>query len=111
MVDCEQIWVDAWVDENKIQALQVGTPTDIKLNGIDSSATLSGKVSVIRSGLGRLAAGKDTVVAVNPNLPRHTQVRITLDRNNKSNNTLLMNRQDGNFCYIGFTARVVFKIQ
>lgn len=64
---------------------------------------------MIRSGLGRLAAGKDTVVAANPNLPRHTQVRITL--NNNGNNTLLMNRQDSNFCYIGFTGRAVFKIQ
>lgn len=109
MVDCEQRWVDAWVDENKVQALQVGTPAEIQLNGIASSTTLSGKVSVIRSGLGRLAAGKDTVVAANPNLPRHTQVRITL--NNNGNNTLLMNRQDSNFCYIGFTGRAVFKIQ
>ena len=111
MVDCEQRWVDAWVDENKMQALQVGTPAEIKLNGIASSITLSGKVSVIRSGLGRLAAGKDTVVAANPNLPRHTQVRITLDSNNKDYDTLSMNRQDGNFCYIGYTGRAVFKIQ
>ena len=98
MVDCEQRWVDAWVDENKMQALQVGTPVDIKLNGIDS-ITLNGKVSVIRSGIGRLDAGKDTVVATTPNLPRHTQVRIALDRNNKDYDSLSTNRQDGNFCY------------
>lgn len=93
-----------------MQALQVGTPVEIKLNGIDS-ITLNGKVSVIRSGIGRLDAGKDTVVATTPNLPRHTQVRIALDRNNKDYDSLSTNRQDGNFCYIGYTGRAVFKIR
>ena len=106
---CNQRWVDAWVDEQKVQLLQVGTPAEIKLNGTASSVTLTGKISVIRSGIGRLSAGEDTVVAMMPNLPRHTQVRITLDTQPSSSSS--ENMRDGNLCYIGYTGRVVFKVR
>jgi multidrug resistance efflux pump len=106
---CNQRWVDAWVDEQKVQLLQVGTPAEIKLNGTASSVTLTGKISVIRSGIGRLSAGEDTVVAMTPNLPRHTQVHITLDTQPGSSSS--ENMRDGNLCYIGYTGRVVFKVR
>ena len=106
---CNERWVDAWVDEQKVQLLQVGTPAEIKLNGTVSSATLTGKISVIRSGIGRLAAGEDAVVAMTPNLPRHTQIRIALDTEPSSSSSKYM--RDGNFCYIGYTGRVVFKVR
>jgi multidrug resistance efflux pump len=104
---CKQRWVDAWVDEQKVQLLQVGTPAKIKLNGIGSSVTLSGKVSTIRSGIGRLAAGEDTVIAMPPNLPRQTQVRIALDEESLSSEPI----KNGNLCYIGYTAQVTFPVQ
>ncbi|MBD2562137.1 MULTISPECIES: HlyD family secretion protein [Nostoc] len=106
---CNQRWVDAWVDEQKVQLLQVGTPAEIKLNGTASSITLTGKISVIRSGIGRLSAGEDTVVAMMPNLPRHTQVHITLDTEPSSSSS--ENMHNGNLCYIGYTGRVVFKVR
>jgi multidrug resistance efflux pump len=106
---CNQRWVDAWVDEQKVQLLQIGTPAEIKLNGTASSVTLTGKISVIRSGIGRLSAGEDTVAAMTPNLPRQTQVRIKLDT--ESNSASSENMSDGNLCYIGYTGRVVFKVR
>lgn len=104
---CKQRWVDAWVDEQKVQLLQVGSPAEIKLNGMGSSGTLSGKVSAIRSGIGRLAAGEDIAIAMPPNLPRQTQVRIALDEESLSSEPI----KNGNFCYIGYTARVTFPVQ
>lgn len=109
IASCNQRWVDAWVDEQKVQLLQVGTPAEIKLNGTASSVTLTGKISVIRSGIGRLSAGEDTVVAMMPNLPRHTQVHIALDKQASSSSS--ENMRDGNLCYIGYTGRVVFKVR
>ncbi|NEU83305.1 HlyD family secretion protein, partial [Nostoc sp. UIC 10630] len=109
IADCNQRWVDAWVDEQKVRLLQVGTPAEIKLNGTGSSVTLTGKISVIRSGIGRLSAGEDTVVAMMPNLPRHTQVHITLDTEPSSSSS--ENMHNGNLCYIGYTGRVVFKVR
>ncbi|MBA2750187.1 MAG: HlyD family efflux transporter periplasmic adaptor subunit [Tatlockia sp.] len=109
IADCNQRWVDAWVDEQKVQLLQVGTPAEIKLNGTGSSVTLTGKISVIRSGIGRLSAGEDTVVAMMANLPRHTQVHIALDKQASSSSS--ENMRDGNLCYIGYTGRVVFKVR
>jgi multidrug resistance efflux pump len=104
---CNQRWVDAWVDEQKVPSLQVGTPAEIKLNGTGPSVTLAGKVSVIRSGIGRLTAGEDTVIAMSPNLPRQTQVRVTLDAESLSSKPT----RNGNLCYIGYTARVTFKVR
>ncbi len=107
IASCNQRWVDAWVDEQKVQLLQVGTPAEIKLNGMGSSGKLSGKVSVIRSGIGRLAAGEDIAIAMPPNLPRQTQVRIALDEQSPSSEPI----KNGNFCHIGYTAQVTFPVQ
>ena len=106
VVSCKQRWVDAWVDEQKVQRLQVGSPAEIKLNGMGSSATPIGKVSTIRSGIGRLAAGEDIAIAMPPNLPRQTQVRIALDEKSLSSDPT----KNGNLCYIGYTARVTFPV-
>lgn len=107
VASCKQRWVDAWVDEQKVQLLQVGSPAEIKLNGMGSSASLMGKVSVIRSGIGRLAAGEDIAIAMPPNLPRQTQVRIALDEESLSSKPM----KNGNLCYIGYTARVTFPVR
>ena len=106
VASCKQRWVDAWVDEQKVQLLQVGSPAEIKLNGMGSSATPIGKVSTIRSGIGRLAAGEDIAIAMPPNLPRQTQVRIALDEKSLSSDPT----KNGNLCYIGYTARVTFPV-
>ncbi|WP_309741315.1 HlyD family efflux transporter periplasmic adaptor subunit [Chamaesiphon sp. OTE_20_metabat_361] len=107
VASCKQRWVDAWVDEQKVQLLQVGSPAEIKLNGMGSSGTLKGKVSVIRSGIGRLAAGEDVAISMPPNLPRQTQVRIDLDAGSVSSEP----SESGNLCRIGYTARVTFPVR
>jgi multidrug resistance efflux pump len=108
VADCNRLWVDTWVDEQKVRLLQIGTPAEIKLNGVDSSITFTGKISVIRSGIGRVQAGEDAVATITPNLPRHTQVRVSLDKG--LNSSSAVNIHDGNLCYIGYTAEVVFKL-
>ncbi|MBF2067792.1 MAG: HlyD family efflux transporter periplasmic adaptor subunit [Calothrix sp. C42_A2020_038] len=103
VLDCKRRWVDVYVDEQAVRSLQPGTPASVELYG-STSAKLEGRVSLVRSGVGRLAAGEDVAIPVSPNLPRNTQVRVELDPNaNKGSANL--------FCYVGYTGRVTFQVK
>lgn len=69
VLDCKRRWVDVFVDEKSVRSIQPGTPASIELYG-SNSQVLQGQVSIIRSGLGRLAAGEDVAVPITPNMPR-----------------------------------------
>jgi len=103
ILDCNRRWVDVFVDEQGVRSLQPGTPATVELYG-SGSEVLQGRVSLVRSGIGRLAAGEDVAVPITPNLPRNTQVRVDLDPSTKKGNPNL-------FCYVGYTGRVTFKVR
>lgn len=102
ILDCKRRWVDVFVDEKAVRSIQPGTPATIELYG-SNSQVLQGHVSIIRSGLGRLAAGEDVAVPITPNMPRNSQVRVDLETNKDNGDPSLM-------CYVGYTGRVTFKI-
>ncbi|NJR67589.1 MAG: HlyD family secretion protein [Synechococcales cyanobacterium CRU_2_2] len=110
MMDCEQRWVDAVVDENALGSLQIGTPAEVQLHGADN-IVLQGEVSMIRGGVGRLVAGQDVLTPLQRNLPRHTQVRVKLP--GQATTALVSDQKvaSGNLCYIGYTGRVTFARQ
>lgn len=110
MMDCDQRWIDAVVDENALGALQIGTPAQVQLHGADD-IVLQGEVSMIRGGVGRLVAGQDVLTPLQRNLPRHTQVRVKLP--GQATTALVSNSKvaSGNLCYIGYTGRVTFQKQ
>ncbi len=100
VVDCQQRWVDAYVSERNVRLLQPGTPAQIVLYGTDDQV-LSGKVSQVRSGVGRLAPGQEVAVPLERNLPRATQVRVELAPDSSPAES---------FCYVGYTGRVTFNL-
>lgn len=102
VLDCKRRWVDVFVDEKSVRSIQPGTPATIELYG-SNAQVLQGQVSMIRSGLGRLAAGEDVAVPITPNMPRNSQVRVDLEANKDNGDPSLM-------CYVGYTGRVTFKI-
>ncbi len=102
ILDCKRRWVDVFVDEKAVRSIQPGTLATIELYG-SNSQVLQGHVSIIRSGLGRLAAGEDVAVPITPNMPRNSQVRVDLEANKDNGDPSLM-------CYVGYTGRVTFKI-
>ncbi len=110
MMDCEQRWIDAVVDENALGSLQIGTPASVQLHGADN-IVLQGEISMIRGGVGRLVAGQDVLTPLQRNLPRHTQVRVTLP--GQAATALVSDAKvaSGNLCYIGYTGRVTFDRQ
>jgi multidrug resistance efflux pump len=101
VLDCNKRWVDVFVEEQALRSLKPGTPATIELYGA-STEPLQGKVSLMRSGMGRLAAGEDVAVPTTPNLPRNTQVRVDIDPSSKI--------EPGMFCYVGYTGKVTFQI-
>jgi multidrug resistance efflux pump len=107
LADCNQRWVDAIVDDNLLNGLQVGTPAKVQLRGVESEVVLTGKIQMIRSGLGRLNAGDDVMTPVERNLPHQTQVRVALD--NTAQPAIATSASPaGNLCHIGYTGRVTF---
>ena len=102
VLDCKRRWVDVFVDEKSVRSIQPGTPASIELYG-SNAQVLQGQVSIIRSGLGRLAAGEDVAVPITPNMPRNSQVRVDLKDSKDNGDPSLM-------CHVGYTGRVTFKI-
>lgn len=103
VLNCSGRWVDAFVDEQAARSLQPGTPATVKLYGAESQV-LQGQVSSIRPGSGRLSAGEDIAVPVASNAPRKAQVRVDLDPGTEQGSF-------GQFCYVGHTAQVSFKVR
>jgi multidrug resistance efflux pump len=117
LADCRQRWVDAIVDDSILSELQVGMPAKVQLRGATTAVLLNGKVTMIRSGLGRLNAGEDVVTPIERNLPRQTQVHIALENDPSTILTSSTPAVDNtantaaNLCYIGYTGRVSFDIK
>jgi multidrug resistance efflux pump len=108
LADCSQRWVDAIVDDNILNEIQVGTTAKVQLRGLQSEVLLNGKVAMIRSGLGRLSAGEDVIAPVERNLPHQTQVRVALE--NVAQPAIATPAEPtGNLCHIGYTGRVSFE--
>jgi multidrug resistance efflux pump len=103
VLDCKRRWVDVYVDEQAVRSLQTGAIANIELYG-SSSQVLQGRVSLVRSGVGRLAAGEDVAIPVSPNLPRNTQVRVELNPNTSKGGA-------NSFCYVGYTGKVTFQVR
>jgi multidrug resistance efflux pump len=103
VLNCSGRWVDAFVDEQAARSLQPGTPATVKLYGAESQV-LQGQVSSIRPGSGRLSAGEDIAVPVASNAPRKAQVRVDLDPGTEQGSF-------EQFCYVGHTAQVSFKVR
>jgi multidrug resistance efflux pump len=110
LADCNQRWVDAIVDDNRLSGLQVGTPAKFQVRGTASDVMLTGKVQMIRSGLGRLNAGDDVMTPVERHLPHQTQVRVALDNTMAQPAIATATGPAGNLCHIGYTGRVAFDV-
>lgn len=101
LLDCGRRWVDVFVEEKSLRLIHLGTRATIEPYG-KKGKIIWGTVSNIRSGLGRLNPGDDQVLPIPENYPRQSQVRVELDSDHDWG--------QGNFCYVGYTARVTFQV-
>ncbi|XFA72069.1 HlyD family efflux transporter periplasmic adaptor subunit [Thermosynechococcaceae cyanobacterium Okahandja] len=102
MLDCQRRWVDVFVDEQSLRLIHPGTKATIEPYGANKRV-FRGTVVNIRSGLGRLNPGNDTALPIPENYPRQSQVRVEFDSSEHLG--------EGNFCYVGYTARVTFDLR
>ena len=100
LLDCNKRWVNAYVREGDLKRIHIGQKTEIKLFGSDK--TLSGRVSLIRSGVGRTSEGSDFLPLLPINIYRESQVQINIDP------TQNLQSEAGKMCYAGHTGKVTF---
>jgi len=98
MIDCSQRWLTTTVAENDLNRIRLGSKARIELVG--SREKLHGEVIGIRSGIGRTQLGDETPQPVPINLARESEVRIRILNDFAA--------PPGEFCYVGFTAKVSF---
>lgn len=102
-LNCQQLWVDAFVNLDDLKRIKIGSPAQVELYA--SNLKLDGKVKTIRSSLsGEAKLGQD--VAVNPPDTKNqqlAQVRIELQNPQElSRNT----QSSAQFCQVGQIAKV-----
>jgi multidrug resistance efflux pump len=98
MIDCNQRWLTTTVAENDLNRIRLGSKARIELVG--SRNKLRGEVIGIRSGIGRTQLGDEAPQPVPINLARESEVKIRILNDFPA--------PPGEFCYVGFTARVSF---
>ncbi len=99
LVKCTSRWVTTYVSESDLKRLRIGSRARIDLIGEDLD--LSGRVDLIRSGVGRLSGDNDEPVPLPINLPRESQVRVRIDSN--------VPAPPEKLCFVGYSARVIFR--
>lgn len=99
LVKCTSRWVTTYVSESDLKRLRIGSRARIDLIG--EELDLSGRVDLIRSGVGRLSGDNDEPVPLPINLPRESQVRVRIDSN--------VPAPPQKLCFVGYSARVIFQ--
>lgn len=102
-LNCQQLWVDAFVNIDDLQRMQIGSPAQIELYG--NNLKMNGRVKTIRSPLsGEQKLGQDVAVTP-PDLKNQqlAQVRIELDNPQEIINSKQSSAQ---FCQVGQVAKV-----
>ncbi len=102
-LNCQQLWVDAFVNIDALKRITIGSPAQIEL--YSNNLKLNGWVKTIRSPLSReQKLGQD--VAVNPpNIENQqlAQVRIELENPKE---LIKSNQSSAQFCQVGQVAKV-----
>ena len=100
ILDCSERWINTYVREGDIKNLNIGQNAEISLYG--SNLKLKGKVSLIRSGIGRSSTGSDITPLLPINMYREAQVRVAIEKGPDPS------PNPGNLCYSGYTGKVTF---
>jgi len=108
LLDCEQLWVDAFVSVDDLPRVQLGSTAKIKL--YNGELELSGQVATVRSRLiGVQSLGQDS--AINPpnlNEKQVAQLRIELNEPEQLSSTA---GSAAAFCNVGQIAQVEILVQ
>ncbi|MBV5261174.1 HlyD family efflux transporter periplasmic adaptor subunit [Synechococcus moorigangaii CMS01] len=100
ILDCDDIWVDAFLAEEQLEYIAVGDRVDVRFLGNRDRTRYSGYIVNIRSGTGRLDPGDDVAVPPAEMVRRELDVRIRLEGSDVPSTE---------FCGVGRSAEVTFQ--
>jgi len=104
IVNCDQLWVDMWIEENKLSSLKPESEATISIEGLGKK--IEGSFTLVRYGMERPIVGSDVSGFLDPTQPRRAQVRVEIDPSSAVL-TKLKNMPSG-ACGIGLSAKVTF---
>jgi len=105
LIDCRDIWIDAYVDDSVINKIKIGSTVSIKIKGFKNK--INGTVESIMSGLGRVNTGDDLAIPPPEILRRQLPIKVSLV---KIKLPVLQNVNfESNYCLAGRSADVIFK--
>gem|GEM_PF-5405602 len=78
VLDCDHLWVDTYIDEQKMKALEFDQPVKIKILSHPEIKNITGKIMISRSGVGRVST-HEGVALPNEREKSHALVRILVD--------------------------------
>ena len=99
LINCQDRWINTYVSERDLKRVKIGAPARIDLIGEDLD--LSGRVDLIRSGIGRVSPGNEDLKPVPINLARESLVRVRITND--------VPAPPQKFCFVGYTGRVLFQ--
>lgn len=104
LIDCEDTWVEAFVDESHIGKIEIGKEVELKISGINQK--LIGKVHSIRSGLGRVEIGPDVAMPPPEIARRQLPVKVLTVRITIQQKDILSDKKQ--YCFVGRSVNVRF---
>lgn len=78
VLDCDHLWIDTFVDEKKLQHLDMKAPIKVKLLSHPEFGVLNGKVQLVRTGVGRVSVQEGAAIP-NDKLKSQALIRIQVD--------------------------------
>lgn len=78
LLDCKQVWVDAFMAEEDVRSLQIGSAVNVRLLTDGQQDQIEGRIQSIRSGVGRVVTGQDVALPPPELVKRAVAVRIML---------------------------------
>lgn len=79
VLDCNHLWVDAYVDDKQLQHIDTKAPVSLKLAGLGQKQTLQGTIEAIRPGTGRYTVGQNAaLIPPDPRVKSQTMIRVGL---------------------------------
>ncbi|TVQ14564.1 MAG: HlyD family efflux transporter periplasmic adaptor subunit [Leptolyngbya sp. DLM2.Bin27] len=78
LLDCDNLWVDAFVSERQVSTLQVGEQARVRFLSDRPGTWRAGTIASIRAGVGRTATGDDVAVPPPELVRREVAVRVRL---------------------------------
>lgn len=99
LLDCNNLWVDAFVSERQVSTLQVGAQARVRFLSNRSGTWHAGTISSIRAGVGRTETGDDVAVPPPELVRREVAVRVSLEE---------VPLPPAEFCGVGRSVEVTF---